>query len=118
MVARIKQMMEGKGETNTYCLTKADSEKGFEEMFKKVGEGECKYDRFDASANAIDAIMVCETGQGGTARLAMNGSVSKTGSTIKVDVTQKNEKVPMGNATIAMQVSSKRLGDCPAAPKG
>lgn len=114
MAARMKGMMEGKGETASYCLTKEDSEKGFEEMFRKVGEGECKYERFDASANAIDAILVCDTGQGGSARLTMNGTVSKTGSTVKVDVEQKNAKKPMGNATIAMEVSSKRTGECVA----
>jgi hypothetical protein len=114
MVEQIKTMMQGKGGSTTYCLTKADSDRGFEEMFKKVGQGECKYDRFDASANTIDAILKCDTGNGGSARLAMNGKVSKTGSQIKVDVEQKNDKGPMGNANISMEVSSKRLGDCPA----
>ncbi len=114
MAAQIKGMMNAKGETSTYCLSKEDSEKGFEEMFKKVGDGECKYERFDASSSTIDAVLVCETGPGGSARLAMNGTLSKTGSTVKVDVQQKNDKSPMGNANLAMEVSSRRSGDCPA----
>lgn len=114
MAEQIKGMMNAKGETSTYCLSKADSEKGFEEMFKKVGDGECKYDRFDATASTIDAILVCNAGPGGSARLAMNGTVSRTGSEVKVDVVQRNDKSPMGNATIAMEISSKRIGDCPA----
>jgi Protein of unknown function (DUF3617) len=115
VVDQIKGMMQGAGESTNYCLTKEDSEKGFEEMFKKVGEGDCKYERFDASASTIDAILVCTNPKGGTARLAMNGTVSKTGSAVKVDVQQKDDKTPMGNANIAMEVSSKRIGDCPAA---
>ncbi|HUQ13133.1 MAG TPA: DUF3617 domain-containing protein [Novosphingobium sp.] len=114
MVEQIKTMMSAKGETSTYCLSKADSDKGFEEMFKKVGDGDCKYDRFDATASTIDAILVCNAGPGGSARLAMNGTVSRTGSEVKVDVVQKNDKSPMGNATIAMEISSKRVGECPA----
>jgi hypothetical protein len=113
MMEQIKTMMSGKGETSTYCLSQADSAKGFEEMFKKVGEGDCKYDRFDASANTIDAILVCNTAPGATARLTMNGTVSKTGSNVKVDVEQKGDKSPMANATIAMDIKSERLGDCP-----
>lgn len=113
MAAQIKAMMEAKGQTATYCLTKEDSEKGFEEMFKKVGNGECKYERFDATSSTIDAVLVCSTGPGGSARLAMNGTVSKTGSNVKVDVQQKNDTTPMGNANLAMEVSSKRIGDCP-----
>ena len=118
VVEQIKGMMQGAGQSTKYCLTKEDSDKGFEEMFKKVGEGDCNYERFDASASTIDAILVCTNPQGGTARLAMNGTVSKTGSAVKVDVQQKDDKTPMGNANIAMEVSSKRVGDCPASGAG
>ena len=78
MVDRIRTMMEGQGGNLTYCLTQADSDKGFEEMFKKVGQGECKYDRFDATANTIDALLVCQSGQGGTARMAGPGTGAST----------------------------------------
>lgn len=118
MVDQIKGMMQGAGQTSTYCLTEADSEKGFEEMFKKVGEGTCKYDRFDASASTIDAVLVCDTGGGASARMAMNGTVGPSGSTVKVDVDQTNDKSPMGNAKIAMEVKSTRLGDCPGGKAG
>jgi hypothetical protein len=109
---QMKKMMEGQGHETTYCLTKADSEKGFEEMFKKVAEGECKYDRFDATSGSIDAIMTCQAKDQGTMRLAMNGTVSPRGSHVKVDVQQTGAKNMPGNATIAMDVASERLGDC------
>ena len=114
MVAQIRTMMEGQGGDLTYCLSKADTEKGFEEMFRKGSQGDCKYERFDASANTIDAIMVCNAGAGGSARMTMNGTVSSTGSKVKVNVEQKNDKSPMGNANIAMELDTKRIGDCPA----
>lgn len=114
MVAQIKKMMEGQNNNLTYCLSKADTEKGFAEMFKKGAQGECKYDRFDASANTIDAIMTCKAGEGGSARMTMNGTVSRTGSHVNVNVEQKNDKSPMGNANIAMELETTRIGDCPA----
>ena len=83
-------------------------------MFKKGKQGNCKYDRFDASANTIDAVMVCDTGEGGSARMTMNGTVSATGSKVNVNVEQKNAKSPMGNATIAMEMETRRTGDCAA----
>jgi len=113
MVEQIRKMMEGQNNDLTYCLTKQDSEKGFEEMFKKGREGNCKYDRFDASSSTIDAVMVCETGEGGSARMTLNGTVSSTGSKVNVNVEQKNAKSPMGNATIAMEMETSRIGDCP-----
>ena len=114
MVAQIRKMMEGQGGNLTYCLSKADTEKGFAEMFKKGTRGDCTYDRFDASANTIDAIMTCKAGAGGSARMTMNGTVSSTGSHVNVNVEQKNDKSPMGNANIAMELDTKRIGDCPA----
>ena len=113
MVAQIRKMMEGQGGNLTYCLSKADTEKGFEEMFRKGAQGDCKYDRFDASANTIDAIMTCKSGPGGSAKMTMNGTVSATGSKVSVNVEQKNDKSPMGNANIAMELDTKRIGDCP-----
>ena len=44
----------------------------------------------------------------------MNGTVSSTGSKVTVNVEQKNDKSPMGNANIAMELETKRIGDCPA----
>ena len=114
MVERIRTMMQGQGGNLTYCLTQADSDKGFEEMFKKGREGDCTYERFDASANTIVAVMVCKSGPGGTARMTMTGTVESTGSKVKVDVDQTNPKTPMGNAKIGMELETRRLGDCPA----
>ena len=114
MVAQIRKMMEGQGSNLEYCLSKADTEKGFAEMFKKGAQGDCTYDRFDASANTIDAVMTCKAGEGGSARMTMNGTVSSTGSKVKVNVEQKNDKSPMGNANIAMELETNRIGDCPA----
>ncbi len=113
MVAQIRKMMEGQGGNLTYCLSKADTEKGFAEMFKKGAQGDCTYDRFDASANTIDAIMTCKAGAGGSAKMTMNGTVSATGSRVNVNVEQKNDKSPMGNANIAMELETTRIGDCP-----
>lgn len=116
MAKQMKAMMQGQGQESSFCLTKEDSEKGFEEMFKQVSQGECRYDRFDATKGTIDALMVCKTGTGGNARLAMNGTVSPRGSKVKVDVEQSGEKDAAANAKIAMEVSSERTGDCAPAP--
>ena len=117
MVEQIKKMMEGQNNNVTYCLTKEESDKGFEEMFRKGKEGNCKYDRFNASKSTLDAIMVCDTGQGSQARMTLNGTISATGSKVNVNVEQKGSKAQMGNANIAMQMETNRIGECPAGAK-
>jgi len=114
MAEQMKAMMQGQGQEATFCLTKEDSDKGFEGMFKQVEQGECKYERFDATKGTIDALMVCKTGTGGTAKLAMKGKVSPRGSQVAVDVEQSGEKDAAGNARIAMEVRSERIGECDA----
>ncbi|HVR91408.1 MAG TPA: DUF3617 family protein [Novosphingobium sp.] len=100
---RPRQTVEqSEGETSTYCLSKADSDKGFAEMFKKVTGSDCKYDRFDASGGKLDGAMTC----GGTARYELAGDFSPTGShlTIKGD--------PGGGGYMEIDVTNQRIGDC------
>jgi len=115
MIAQLRTMIEGQNDNKTFCLSKGEADKGFEEFFKKGRDGDCTYDRFDASANTLDAIMICTDPSGATMRMAINGTVTATGSKVKVDVAQKNDKSPMGNANMAMEMETKRLGECPGA---
>lgn len=115
MVEQLKGMMTGQAQETSYCLTKADADKGFEEMFKKGRDGDCSYDKFDVSGGDISAVMSCKPPTGGTATMTMEGSVRPDGSEVKVKVKQEGSKQPMGNATIAMEMETKRTGDCTAA---
>src|SRR5262245_278934 len=51
---RMKEMFS-QSQGRNFCLTKAEADKGYEEMTKKLAEGKCTYDRFDARGNTIDA---------------------------------------------------------------
>ena len=114
VVEQIRKMMESQNNNVTYCLTKEESDKGFEEMFKKGREGNCSYDRFNASANTIDAVMRCDTGKGSKAKMTLAGTISATGSKVNVNVEQQSSQGAMGNANIAMAMETQRIGDCPA----
>ncbi|MGD9665785.1 MAG: DUF3617 domain-containing protein, partial [Novosphingobium sp.] len=88
--AQMKQMMSGvASESHEFCLKPEDVEKGFEEMVRKTAEDKCTFDKFDASANAIDAKMTCEMEQGMASTIAMNGTTTPTKSVMTMDVEQK-----------------------------
>lgn len=98
------------------CLTKAEAEKGYEEMTKKLAaEGKCQYDRFDARGGTLDAQLSCETGKDMKATIGLKGTISEEGSEMRMTVEQKAPNLPNGGAVkMEAEVSSQRIGDCPS----
>ncbi len=115
MAKQMKAAMS-EAQTTTFCLTKEMSDKGFEEMFNKLGKGgECKYQRFAVSGGKLDALLECQSKTEGKGTITIAGTVGSQGSDVKVEIDTVNPASPMGNSTIGMQMVSKRTGDCPAA---
>lgn len=111
--AQMKEMMSGvASQSHEFCLKPEDVEKGFEEMVRKTAEGQCTFDRFDASANTIDAKMTCEMEQGMAATIAMNGTTTPTKSVMTMDVEQKAPALPGEAIHMKMKVTNERIGDC------
>lgn len=98
-----------------FCLTKAEADKGYEEMTKKIAEGDCTYDKFEASGSSLDAKMTCKTGQNMKATIEMKGTMSAEGSQMTMKVQQAAPQQPEKTMTITAEVASARVGDCPGA---
>jgi len=97
------------------CLSKAEADKGYEEMTKKLAaEGKCQYDRFDARGGTIDAKMSCETGKDMKATIELKGTMSEEGSQLHMKVEQAAPNLPNGGSVkMEADVASQRIGDCP-----
>lgn len=107
---RLKQMFSTQ-QAREFCLTKAQAEKGYEEMTKQLAQGNCKADRFTADGNTLDAKLTCETGKEMKATIEMNGTISEQGSQMKMTV---NQNAPGGRSiNMVAEVASQRVGDCP-----
>jgi hypothetical protein len=98
-----------------FCLTKAEAAKGYEEMTKKLAEGKCTYDKFEASGSSLDAKMSCETGKDMKATVAMKGTMSTESSQMTMTVEQSSPQLPGKSMKITAEVASTRVGDCPGA---
>jgi hypothetical protein len=111
---RMKQMFSTTQRGNEFCLTPEEAEKGFEEMTKKLAEGNCSYDRFNADGGKLDAKLTCETGQKMKATIEMKGTMGAEGSQMTMSVVQSPPGAP-GGASVKMvaEVASQRVGDCP-----
>lgn len=114
MAAQIQAAMQ-KAQEHEFCMTKEMADKGFQDMFDKVGNnGECTYDRFDVSGGKLDAALKCQNAAEGTGLITIAGKVGEEGSDVNVSVEQQGGKPPMNNTKLAMHVVSQRVGDCPA----
>lgn len=109
---QMKQMLAAK-QDDVICLTKADAEHGYRDMFKGVGRGkDCTYSRFDVDGGTIAAQMDCKSPQEGTATMTIDGKVSPAGSDVTVAMDVKDGQPPMGNMKMTMHMTTQRLGDC------
>lgn len=112
---RMKGMFSTADDGREFCLTKEEAEKGFEEMTRKLAEGNCTYDRFKVSGGNLDAALTCETGKDMQASIEMKGTMGSEGSKMTMAVDQSAPGVPGGNIKMVAEVVSQRVGDCPGA---
>lgn len=113
MPSNMKQMMKGAMGDNSsseYCLTKADVDKGFEEMARRSQQGDCESERFDIEGGRFDAAMTCKVDGGQTVHMTMTGTGSETSSDMTMTMAMR---VPgMGEGTVRMKSHSERIGGC------
>lgn len=110
--AQMKGMFGDTGKTIEYCLTKADADKGFEEVNKRAAQGDCTYDRFSASGGKIDAKMTCKTAQGMTMAYEMQGTFSSTASQMSMKSDTSMPGMPGRGMHMEAEVTNQRIGDC------
>lgn len=105
--------MMASSQVNSFCLTEAESEKGFRDMFDEVGKGdECSYSRFNVAGGKIDAQMDCKDRNGQAATITLAGAVTRQGSDVTVNIDQSGPAQAGGPARIGMHMTTKRVGEC------
>lgn len=111
------QMGEAMQVTNRYCMTAEEARNGRQEMARRMAnpQGDCRFERFEFEGSELDGRMVC-TGMpgGGTMTMTMAGTMARDSSSMRIRSVTTNPAAPTANVTIAMNVTTRRLGDCPA----
>lgn len=116
---QMKQMFAGVGaQKQTYCLTKEEADKGFEEAVREMSKSDkdnnCAFEKFDVNGNKLDAKMTCKSKDGGKATMTMTGTVEPESQIMEMHVAQESAQIPGGKMNIGMKISSVRTGDCKA----
>jgi hypothetical protein len=91
-----------------YCLTPEDVEEGYQSVMNRAQQGECSYQRFNASGGSIDAEMTCDV-EGREMNMVMQGSGTPTASDITMTMTGD---MGMGQGSMTMRIVQERVGAC------
>ena len=116
---QMKSMMgQVQAEASSYCLTKQEAEKGFEDQIRKMARGEgdmqCKFARFAVDDGKLDAQLTCNGPQGMTSDMTIDGTTGAEASAMRMVMVQKAAMIPGGEMRMEMRMNSKRVGECPA----
>jgi hypothetical protein len=112
MSQRMQSMFATQGQAQEFCLTKAEADKGYEAFVSRVGQGDCTYDKFDASKGALDARMTCRSGQGLVGKYQLKGQFTPRSSDLAMQVEQLAGGIPGAGMTLAAQVTTEWLSTC------
>ncbi len=112
MPPQVVAMMKSKMLTQplTYCLTPEDAAKGVQAMKERMGTGQCRFDKFNASGGTIDSDMTCNGGGKGEMHAVVHGTYTETGNVMaaSVDVGMG----PTGKMHMEQATTTTRIGDC------
>ena len=99
----------------TYCLTPEEAAKGTEALKQRMGKGECKFDRFEASGGKLASSMTCQIGGKGTMHIEAHGTYTETGSVTAstLDMAPAGAAGAAGKMHIEQVTTTTRVGDCP-----
>jgi hypothetical protein len=114
MANQIADSMKSRKTTDfTHCVTAAEAEKPSSDMFTGNKNSQCKYDDFQMASGKIDATMTC-TPDGGTMKMAMNGTYSSTAYDMTMSMTTTNPQMPGGGMSMKAHTKGARTGVCKA----
>jgi hypothetical protein len=113
-----QQFSANANKTNTFCLTQAQADTGFEDMVRQMGDMggtmQCKFSQFDASGAKLDAQLNC-SGEGGmTMNIGMDGTVEPERSDVTMTMKGGSSMAPGMEMTMIVRGQTTRVGDCPA----
>ncbi len=111
MKGQMRTAMEsGFAQTNSYCMTAEQAEKGPRAMAEQMNNAPCTYSRFEVNGGKLDAEGTCKGQDGMEGKIAMQGETTATSSTMTVNMEQG---LPGGTkANIGMKMTSERTGEC------
>ena len=100
------------------CLTPEEAERGFEDLLRTIGEDvnglTCAFEDFATDPPALDAVLACQ-GSGMEARIGFDGTADADGLDLEMAMDASTPLIPGQSMKLVFDVSSKRVGECPAA---
>jgi hypothetical protein len=115
MKTKMQAQMAGQKNVAKHCLTKEQAEKNQGDMFKNIlsaGQGNCNMDDYSVNNGAVSGKLTCTTPAGGRGVMTLRGTVTDSGSDMKMIADMQEKSFPQGTAQMEISVVTQRIGDC------
>ena len=108
-----ESFVEELGSGNTFCLTPDPANLVMRrKMLEHIAEGDCTFDRFEATGATVSAAMSCARSDATGGRVTMDGRIWAENADVNMALAQE---LPGRSPTrIVVRARAARVGDCPA----
>jgi Protein of unknown function (DUF3617) len=115
VAAQMRQTMAGVGQqVQNQCITPEQSAQSMEDVYKRLGQGNCTTERMAMTGGQISGAMRCDSGGGRVMAMTIEGAINADGSTTNVSLIANDPNLPQGQIETDMSVTMVRTGDCAA----
>ncbi|MBK9011239.1 DUF3617 domain-containing protein [Novosphingobium sp.] len=105
-------MFGPQGHASESCLAADGAANGMRRFAAQAERGQCRYEKFTASAGKVEGVMVCAVAQGVIARSQVSGTYSPSGSLLKITAEAGASGQPDSAMRMDSEIASERIGDC------
>lgn len=113
MQAQLKSMI-GRSQSAESCMTEAEAKKGVRDFSKSAQSGgDCQLNDYKQGGGKLTGNLVCTDTPFGQKGMHMEGTYTAEKVVLNMSGDIEQPGIPGGKASIAMQMTSERTGDCP-----
>jgi hypothetical protein len=92
----------------------ASSQASMEDMYKRMGQGNCTVERMTMAGGRIDGALSCDAGGGRSTQMNILGEMTPESSTTTMSMVSNDPGLPQGRVEMDMRITMTRTGDCTA----
>lgn len=121
MPSGMMDAMKGRRTTVRNCITPEQAAKPSADFLTAQKNSKCTYSGFEMAGGTMKGTVSCPGGEGGSARVMMEGSYTPASYIIDMEMQSEGmggTRAPGMAMHMKMRSVGKRIGDCPAASAG
>lgn len=111
MQEQLKAMI-GRSQSAESCMSAAEAKAGVRDFSKNAQQGDCKLEDYTQGGGKMSGKLVCKGTPFGDQGMKIEGTYTDKMVELTMSGNIEQPSIPGGKASMAMKVTSERIGDC------